>query len=105
MIINIGLFCLYVAVSSFGLYKLKGSGGVLTLDSAVGFGFYGLGFLVWYYVLTRLPLSIAFPIAAGSLIIATQLVGYGLLGEKIGLVQIGGITLIIAGISLIHIKA
>ena len=105
MIINIGLFCLYVVVSSFGLYKLKSSADLLSIDFAIGFAFYGLGFLVFYSVLMRLPLSVAFPVAAGSLIVATQLVGHGMLGEKIGLLQLGGIVTVLAGIVMIYSKA
>ncbi len=105
MIFNIALFALYVAISSFGLYKLKSASGLLSLDFAIGFASYGLGFLVWFYVLTRMPLSIAFPIAAGSLIVATQFVGQAFLGERIEPVHAGGIALILVGIVLIHFKA
>jgi multidrug transporter EmrE-like cation transporter len=105
MISNIALFALYVVVSAFGLYKLKSADGPLSADFGIGFASYGLGFLVWYYVLTRLPLSFAFPVAAGSLIVATQFVGHSFLGERIDLIQAGGIALILAGIVLIHIRA
>lgn len=105
MTFNIALFGLYVVISSFGLYKLKSASGILSPEFAIGFASYGFGFLVWYYILTRLPLSIAFPIAAGSLIVATQIVGHEFLGEKIGFVHAGGIGLILVGIALIHIKA
>lgn len=101
MMINAGLFALYVLVSSFGLFKLKSASGILSLDFLLGFTLYGLGFLIWYYVLTRLPLSVAFPIAAGSLVIGTQAVGYLFLGETIHMAHAGGIVLILGGIFLI----
>ncbi len=104
MIVNIGLFTLYVLVSSFGLFKLKSASGLLSADFIVGFAFYGAGFLIWYSVLTRLPLSVVFPIAAGSLVVATQIVGYVFLGEAIRVVHTGGIALILAGIVLIFVR-
>ena len=104
MIVNIGLFTLYVLVSSFGLFKLKSAGGFLSPDFLLGFAFYGAGFLIWYSVLTRLPLSVVFPIAAGSLVIATQIVGHLFLGETIRLVHAGGIAMILAGIVLIFVR-
>ncbi len=104
MIINIGLFTLYVLVSSFGLFKLKSASGFLSPDFLLGFAFYGFGFLIWYSVLTRLPLSVVFPIAAGSLVIATQVVGYLFLGETIRLVHASGIALILGGIVLIFVR-
>ena len=104
MTVNIALFTLYVAVSSFGLYKLKSASGLLSLDFMVGFTFYGLGFLLFYSVLSRLPLSIVFPIAAGGLVVATQSVGYTFLGESIRAVHAGGIALILIGIVLIFAR-
>lgn len=104
MIVNIGLFTLYVVVSSFGLFKLKSASGFLSPDFLLGFTFYGIGFLIWYSVLTRLPLSVVFPIAAGSLVIATQVVGYLFLGETIRLVHASGIALILTGIVLIFVR-
>jgi multidrug transporter EmrE-like cation transporter len=104
MIVNIGLFTLYVLVSSFGLFKLKSASGLMSLDFWLGFAFYGAGFLIWYYVLTRLPLSVAFPIAAGGLVIATQVVGYLFLGETIHVVHAGGIALVVVGIVLIFLQ-
>ncbi len=104
MIVNIGLFTLYVAVSSFGLYKLKSASGLLSSDFLLGFTCYGIGFLIWYSVLTRLPLSVVFPIAAGSLVVATQIVGYMFLDEAIHIVHASGIALILTGIVLIFVR-
>jgi multidrug transporter EmrE-like cation transporter len=104
MMVNVALFSLYVVVSSFGLYKLKSASGLFSLDFFVGFTFYGLGFLLFYSVLTRLPLSIVFPIAAGGLVVATQIVGYTFLGESIRAVHAGGIVLILIGIVLIFAR-
>lgn len=104
MIVNAGLFALYVLVSSFGLYKLKSAGGFLSPDFLLGFTCYGIGFLIWYSVLTRLPLSVVFPIAAGSLVVATQLVGYLFLDEAIHIVHASGVAFVLIGIVLIFVR-
>ena len=105
MIANIGLLVVFVALNAFGLFKLKASNGEIGVDFAIGFLSYGAGFLIWYAILTRLPLSIAFPVAAGSLIVATQLVGRYFLGEHLNAVNFGGVALIAVGIVLIFSKA
>lgn len=105
MIANIGLFILYVCASAYGLFRLKTANGVVGPDFILGFAAYGAGFLIWYYVLTRMPLSTAFPIAAGSLIVATQIVGYRFLSEPLALSHLAGIALILAGIGVIFANA
>ena len=102
---NIIAMIIYVVVSAFGLYKIKAAAAVLSLEFALGFALYGAGFLLWMYILLRMPLSIAFPIAAGALTVSTQLLGYFLLGEKLSAVHIAGVVAIMAGITLISIRA
>ena len=51
------------------------------------------------------PLSIVFPIAAGSLVIATHLIARFYLSETVIASQTLGIALIIAGIFLVSMKA
>ena len=101
---NLLVMLIYVLVSAFGLYRIKSAIGVFSTDFAIGFALYGLGFLIWMYILIRMPLSVAFPIAAGSLILATQVIGYFLLGEKISLLHGFGATSIIVGIALISVR-
>ena len=105
MIANAGLFVLYVLVSSFGLFKLKIANGTFGLDFLVGLTGYGAGFLIWYFILTRLPLSVAFPVAAGSLVAASQVVGFLALDETMQFMHVGGILLILVGIVLIFANA
>jgi len=105
MILNVGLLALYVVVSSLGLFALKIASGPLSTHFAVGLGLYGLGFAIWYGMLTRMPLSVAFPIAAGSLVMATQLVGYLFLNESLRFGHLGGIVLILAGIAIVFAEA
>jgi multidrug transporter EmrE-like cation transporter len=105
MVINASLLVLYVIVSSLGLYNLKGANGTIGIGFFIGLAFYGLGFLIWYGFLARMPLSVAFPLAAGSLVIATQFVGAIFLGESLSLAHLGGVGLIVAGIAVAFAKA
>jgi multidrug transporter EmrE-like cation transporter len=92
----------YFAVSGLGLFKLKAAEGVLTPGFLVGVAGYGLGFVLWLYMLRSMPLSVVFPAAAGGLIVATQAIGYLLLGEPVTPLQIAGVAAILGGIVLIY---
>jgi multidrug transporter EmrE-like cation transporter len=102
MLLKSCLFLLYVAISCVGLYKLKVSRSLLDADFVVGTLFYGASFVMWLLILRFNPLSYAFPIASGSLIIATQFIGVYLLDESIGFTNLLGIFLIISGIILVY---
>jgi multidrug transporter EmrE-like cation transporter len=95
------ILVVYAAISSYGLYKLKAEE-LLSLPFIIGFGFYGLGMLIWLGILRTTPISVAFPVAAGSLIIATQLIGSMAFSERIGVVHVLGISLIFSGIVVIY---
>jgi multidrug transporter EmrE-like cation transporter len=92
---------LYVAISVTGLTLLKSQSEIFSARFVLGFLLYGLGFVMWYILLRMMPLSVAFPIAAGSLIAATQLVGSFFLDEKLGAMHLLGIAVIIAGVVLV----
>lgn len=94
---------LYTTASAYGLYKLKASAQILSPEFLVGAFFYGAGFLIWIAILRYYPLSIAFPVAAGCLMIATQLVGYYFLKEAPSPLQLSGAGLILAGVTLMFI--
>lgn len=92
----------YLTVSVGGLTLLKISDGRLfSIYGMVGVLLYGLGFLLWYLILSRISLSVAFPIAAGGLVILTQLSGYFLLKETISLSHLIGVILIMLGITVV----
>lgn len=96
----------YTVISVSGLTFLKLSdGNVFTFHGAAGGVLYGLGFIIWYGILTQLPLSVAFPVAAGSLVFGTQLAGYYFLREPIGLVHIVGLLLIVGGITVVSMAS
>lgn len=104
MMKNIFLYTVYAFISSLGLYKIKLSNMTLNVDLVLGGFCYIIGFLIWLVILKLNPLSTAFPLAASSLIIATQIFGYFLLGENISLSKIIGTTFIIIGIVVIFKK-
>ena len=104
-VVNTGLLLVYVSLSAYGLYLLKAAPRILSETFFIGFLLYGTGFLLWLWILMRLPLSVAFPTAAGSLILATLLVGHFLLGEPITPLHAIGALAILAGIIVIFVFA
>jgi multidrug transporter EmrE-like cation transporter len=98
------LLAVYTAISTFGLFKIKESGLAISMTLSIGVVFYLAGFILWMYILKLFDLSVAFPMAAGALIVATQAVGYTLLHEPYTLLKITGSVLIIVGIALIHLE-
>lgn len=100
--IDFALLVAYVLVSVIGLHLLKTSAGtILSVPFVLGLGCYGAGFSLWYLMLTKLPLSTAFPLAAGGLIVGTQVVGHTMLGEALGPRHVLGVLLIAVGIAVV----
>jgi multidrug transporter EmrE-like cation transporter len=103
--INAAVLLVYVVVSTFGLYMLKRAAEPMSMTFAIGFVSYAIGFLIWLFLLMRMPLSVAFPLAAGGLIVATQVAGVWFLDERITALHTGGVALILAGIVMIYARA
>lgn len=102
---NIIFMLVYVVTSVSGLVLLKMSDGkLLSYSGVAGIFLYGAGFIIWYLILTRVSLSIAFPIAAGGLVVATQVAGYFILKENLSFLHLIGVLLIIAGISIVAVS-
>lgn len=95
------LFSVYVTFSLFGLYKLKLAQPGLNPDYLLGFAAYGSGFVLWLFVLKLYDLSVAFPMAAGSLIVGTQLIGILLLGEDYNAPKVFSVVLILSGLAVL----
>lgn len=95
------LFVIYVITSCFGLYLIKAAEHWKTPLFTMGFILYALGAVIWMVILRLMPLSFAFPIASGSLVIGTTLTGALLLSETITAWHIAGAFMIISGIALI----
>ena len=95
------LFFVYITTSCVGLYFIKAASGWKTLVFFTGVALYVVGAVMWMGILRIMPLSFAFPIAAGSLVIGTMLTGTILLKETVTNWQAGGALMIIMGIALI----
>ncbi|WP_319587618.1 hypothetical protein [uncultured Desulfobulbus sp.] len=98
------LFFVYVPVSCFGLYLLKTALSLTSPCFITGAALYGFGAVIWLLILKVYPLSIAFPIASGALMIGTTLIGFFILNESISWQHLLGIGLIILGIGLLAMK-
>lgn len=61
---------------------------------------YGLGAVAWIVVLTRVPLSWAYPMLALNQVLIL-LVSWLFLGEQVGALRWGGVLLIISGVYLV----
>lgn len=66
----------------------------------LGLGLYGIGALLWLFVLGRAPLSLAYPFV-GIGFILTMLAGALCLNESMSLARIAGTLLIAAGCVLV----
>ena len=65
---------------------------------------FGLSAVVWLFVLSRIPLSQAYPfVALGILVTVTA--GAGLFGETISWQAMVGVGLIVVGVTLVGLKA
>jgi multidrug transporter EmrE-like cation transporter len=95
------LFVIYVFTSCFGLYLIKAAEGWKAPSFIIGFVLYAAGAVIWMAILRLMPLSLAFPIAAGSLMIGTTLIGVFFLSENVTFWHIAGTLMIIIGIVLI----
>jgi multidrug transporter EmrE-like cation transporter len=92
----------YTALGLLGIFQLKTSPPGLNAGFVLGFAAYAGSFLLWVRILKLLPVSVAFPTAAGVIMIGTQLVGLFLLGEQLTLGKGLGLALILGGIVLLR---
>ncbi len=61
---------------------------------------YGVSLLLWFYVLSQMELSKAYPLVSLGYVF-TLFIGYFLLGEAITPAKVIGISLIIAGVAVL----
>jgi drug/metabolite transporter (DMT)-like permease len=66
----------------------------------LGLGLYGFGAIMWLFVLSRLPLTAAYPFV-GLGFIATMIIGVTALGESVTPMRVFGTILIAAGCVLV----
>jgi multidrug transporter EmrE-like cation transporter len=111
------LFVIYVVASSVGLLIVKGSIGsavLMPLRAALaspatwhlllGCGFYGLSFTLWIVVLSRMPLTVAYPISIGLTMVGTTLGAVMLLGEAMSWMKFAGMVVIFAGTTAVALS-
>jgi multidrug transporter EmrE-like cation transporter len=95
------IFAVYISISLFGLYQLKVAEVGFNLQYVAGMTLYVLGFFLWLVVLRWFPLSIAFPLAAGTIIVGTQIVGAFLLKEQFDVVSLVAVSFILIGLTIL----
>ena len=65
-----------------------------------GLACFGLSAVVWLFVLSKIPLSTAYPFVALGIVI-TVLAGRVLFAEPISLLKLAGVMLIVAGVTMV----
>jgi undecaprenyl phosphate-alpha-L-ara4N flippase subunit ArnE len=111
------VFSLYGLISTGGLFLLKTALGsmdpaakgvsqwlkaIFTPIFLLGFFLYCTSFLMWLNILSKYPLSYAYPIASSLVFVLVSLASFFLLREKISMVQVLGISFCLLGIVLVN---
>jgi drug/metabolite transporter (DMT)-like permease len=68
-----------------------------------GLGCYGLSAIVWLYVLSRIPLSTAYPLVALAIALVVVL-SWALLGESLPVTRLCGVALVVLGVLVIGLS-
>ena len=112
-----GIFAIYVVMSASGLFLIKT--GAETSGFAfenqlfnfhvsprliIGFVIYVCSFLMSVYIISRMKLTVFYPVATGSVLVMTCLLGFFVLKEHIGVWQLLGMALILAGVVALNIR-
>ena len=111
------IFVIYVAMSVTGLLLIKTGttdtrflfsdgllGAQVSYKLLLGLVFYICSFILSIYIMSRMKLSLFYPIGAGAVLVASCVFSYFVLREQIGVMQLAGITLILLGIICINIR-
>jgi len=111
------VFALYTIVSATGLFLIKtGADNTslafqdgffamqLSTRLVVGILIYIASFIISIYIMSRIKLSLFYPMGTGIILVLTCLSGYFILKEHIGIWQIIGIILILTGVVAMNIN-
>ena len=110
------LTCIYIALTTGGLFCLKSGGESLILSfkdgisfkmgfiTALGFLLYIGSFLLWQKLLATYDLSYIVPLTTGIVQVIVILLSYFVFKETISFMNIIGIAMVIIGVVLISIK-
>jgi drug/metabolite transporter (DMT)-like permease len=97
-----------VLVLRFAMPQILGKVFTLTWPLAgwaiLGIVLYGGSFLLWLFILSKNPVSFAYPIAVGVTLTVTVLGAYFVLGEKITIFQVCGIALMLVAVVLLSLS-
>ena len=112
------VFAVYALISATGLFLIKTgadntsmalSEGLFKMQLSprllAGFVLYLTSFVLSVYVMSRMKLSLFYPMGTGSILVLTCLFGFFFLKEQIGAWQLLGMALILAGVVAMNIKA
>jgi multidrug transporter EmrE-like cation transporter len=110
---NALLFAAYTAMSVVGLILMRLGLPAISRDGfnqaswapflevGAGAALYLGAFAVWLVILSRIELSVAYPVAIGLTLVFVSVSGALLLKESIDLSRVLGIVLILAGITVV----
>jgi multidrug transporter EmrE-like cation transporter len=76
----------------------------LSLRLIIGLIVYICSFLLSIYLISKMKLSLFYPITTGSMLVITSLLGFFILEEHIGIWQLIGMGLILAGVFAMNIR-
>ena len=111
------LLVVYVVMSASGLLmiKLGASGSAVSVQNGIfdlhmsgklliGVIIYACSFIMSIIVMSKMKLSVFYPVATGAILVLTCLLGYFVLKERIGVPQLVGIALIFGGVIAMNIR-
>lgn len=112
------LLLLHGALGSLGLALMKlhlvpARSSVLSgtfVDSSVmlaaaGIGLYVASFLLWLTIVTKLPLTYAYPMSVGITLLATSLLSIFFLAESLSLFRVIGMATILLGVIIVNLAS
>ncbi len=73
--------------------------------AAAGIGLYVASFLLWLTIVTKMPLSYAYPMSVGITLLATSLLAIFFLAESISLFRIVGMAVILFGVVIVNLAS
>jgi len=111
------IFVIYILMSATGLFLIKTGTETtslviensifnfrLSIRLIVGFIIYVCSFLLSVYVISKMKLTVFYPTVTGIMLVLTSLLGYFFLKEHIGVPQLIGMALIMAGVIVLNIQ-
>ncbi|MGE0349205.1 EamA family transporter [Hydrogenophaga sp.] len=114
--LGLALFCVLLT-SAAQLILKRGMGATTTVEVGstylrafsspqvwLGLILYGTSALLWLWVLSRLDVSLAYPLVSLGFVVTLAL-GVLWLGEPFSWIRVGGCTLIVIGVSLLALDA